>query len=119
MAVSAWDSMKAWRVLRAWTGSWQKRLLHCGSATWTVRCMRSPEKTASPAGVVRRTATWPGVWPGVGSKRRPGAISCRASTSAAPPASTIGVTLSAMQPEASRPSAASHVQNSHSSPGMT
>jgi hypothetical protein len=30
---------------------------HWGSATWTVRCMRSPENTASPALVRRRTYT--------------------------------------------------------------
>ena len=81
--------------------------------------MRSPAKTAWPAGVVRRTATWPGVWPGVGSKRSPGAISWSSSTSAARPASTTGSTLSAMQPDASRPCSLSHFQNCHSSPWIT
>ena len=38
-----------------------------GSATCTVRCMRSPEKTALPALVRSRTPTWPGVCPIQGS----------------------------------------------------
>ena len=81
--------------------------------------MRSPEKTAWPAGVVSRTATWPGVCPGVGSNARPGAIACSGPTSATRPASTTGSTLSAMQPDGSRPLSVSHFQNSHSSPCMT
>jgi hypothetical protein len=41
------------------------------------------------------------------------------STSVARPAATMGSTLSAMQPDGSRPLSASHFQNSHSSPGIT
>ncbi len=81
--------------------------------------MRSPGNTACPAGVVSRTATWPGVWPGAASKARPGAIAWSGPTRSARPASTTGTTLSAMQPDGSRPLSASHFQNSHSSPGIT
>jgi len=41
--------MNSRRVVAARLGSAQKRLDHCGSATWTTRCIRSPLNTASPA----------------------------------------------------------------------
>ena len=54
-----------------------------------------------------------------GSNLSPGAISCLSSTNEAQPASTTGITLSAMHPDGSRPCSASHFQNCHSSPGIT
>ena len=104
------------RVAAAACGSRQKRLDHWGSATCTVRCITSPGKTASPSRVRRRTDTWPGVWPREDSSVSQGSTACVAETSSACPASTTGTTLSAMQPYGSRPLAASHFQNSHSSP---
>ena len=81
--------------------------------------MRSPENTASPPEVVSRTQTWPGVCPGVGSNRRWRPMAKVLSTSIARPASTMGVTLSAMQPSFSAPVSLWCFQNCHSSPTKT
>src|SRR4030095_10119348 len=116
---SAICSTKASRVRAACLGSEQNLLDHWGSATCTTRCMRSPENTASPAVVVRRTHEWPGVWPWEGSKRRCSSTLKVSSTSRALPASITGATLSVKQPDASRPSSCSCFQNSNSEPTIT
>ena len=81
---------------------------NCGEAFTSAE---TTEKTASPVLVVSRTQEWPGVWPCEGSKRRWSSILQVSSTSIALPAPMIGATLSAKQPEASRPSSCSRFQS--------
>src|SRR5260370_9712644 len=87
---SAERPQNARRVSRACAGSVSKALCHAGSATWTGWCMRSPVITASAPSPCRRTLTWPGVCPGVGSRRIPSATRWSIATRSARPAASPG-----------------------------